>query len=300
MGSHNKKFKPELEVFYLKENDNRAFIKPVFQAPTLTPEARAELLSKKFSLKELKQLFEDLNSGRKNDWLKLEEQEMQVGLMITTDKEEETVSDDEGSLLLETPKFSKENMGIFVLTPKLSFESIDEDAEKEAAPDLSVNGEDLRASINEFRSRFSMIKSKWTQTFLEVEESHKSVLKDLTLLKNATTAVKKFVGRPLPNSVWTKMTVWDGIQAVMAETTACFDKLTTYFNTVNSKVSAFENEQLDLKQHFTEALEEQELEGRSVSRKLQAAEDKMNSLQKTIEEYDRRFGIIYPLLVELK
>ena len=47
---------------YLKENDNRTFIKPVFRAPTLMQEARNELLGKKITMKELEALFDDLTN----------------------------------------------------------------------------------------------------------------------------------------------------------------------------------------------------------------------------------------------
>lgn len=40
-------------------------------------EARNELLGKIITMKELEALFDDLNLGRKNEWIKLEEQEPQ-------------------------------------------------------------------------------------------------------------------------------------------------------------------------------------------------------------------------------
>ncbi len=48
-----------------------------------------------------------------------------VGLMITTgNRGEETTIEDNDSLMLETPKLSTENMGFYLLTPKLSLKAL--------------------------------------------------------------------------------------------------------------------------------------------------------------------------------
>jgi hypothetical protein len=90
-------------------------------------EAMNELLSKIITMKELEALFDYLNLGCKNKWIKLEEQEPQkwVGFMITTgNREEENTNEDEDSLMLETPKLSTENIGFYLLTPKLSLKAL--------------------------------------------------------------------------------------------------------------------------------------------------------------------------------
>lgn len=52
------------------------------------------------------------------------------------------------------------------------------------------------------------------------------------------------------------MTVWDGIQAVIKDITACFDALTTNLTRLTSKSTTFEDAQQDLKQQLMEVLEE--------------------------------------------
>jgi hypothetical protein len=52
------------------------------------------------------------------------------------------------------------------------------------------------------------------------------------------------------------MTVWDCIQAVIVDITACFDALTMNFTRLTSKLTTFEDAQQDLKQQLMEALEE--------------------------------------------
>ncbi len=150
----------------------------------------AAILEVKLSVKEFTTLFDDLNQGSKPDWLLAVPQNStadvldRTSILVPTDMEE-----------LLSPKYATKDSGIFALFPKLSFGS-DLDGEEVFESELTTDA--IQNLLKEYQRRFINLKTKWTQTFLEVEASHALVVKDLALLHNSSLQLKEIVGSPDP------------------------------------------------------------------------------------------------------
>lgn len=296
VASHGvKKFEPNSNGFYLKENDNKGFIKPELMAAGLNDLGIKELLEQKLTFKEFEMLFEDINGGQKPSWMK---NSPLLHLDLTHEKGLEKGDDQRGdskSLELESPRLSTSTMGIFTVAPNLSFESDDDDV---IVDELETKQDKLKVvtALNEFRRRFLSIKYKWTQAFLEVEESHMSVVKDIKTLRDATSTLKRAIGRPEGMFEGTKEGIWAGLGYIAKQ----FQSSNTMCNSVKDDVISINNRLVDFNQVLTEAIEEHELQTKTTNMKLTAAVQKLGDMEAKIQEYERRFTLIFPLLMDLK
>ncbi len=146
VASHSKKIDWDESTFYLKENETRAFSKPVFKCETLDPSEIEAILEVALSVKEFTTLFDHLNQGTKPERLSA------VSRKISVEVLEKALAS--ASLVLEdlvSPKFATKD----------------------------------RCFVD--------LKTKWTQTSLEVEASHALAVKDLALLHNLAVQFKEIV-----------------------------------------------------------------------------------------------------------
>ena len=299
VAAHAKKFSPLGNTFYMKENETRAFIKPAFEAPELTREAHDELLAKRYTLKELETLFEDLSEGRMPGWVKEVTLPMGEDQSLTIDVS--ASFEDIVSVELVSPKYSTENLGIFVKPPTLSFESEDEDIENDPYfSNLSDANGALKGVLTKMRANFMRLRDKWTQTFLEVEESHVNLVKDLQSIKKTSTALRKIMGKPDNKLAWERKTLWEGI-----ETTAVrFDEKTRAISAdcikVGKNVESITSEQHEMKQLILEAMAERSSTEVDLKQSLALANLQIQALEDKTAEYDKRFNIIYPLLLDMR
>jgi hypothetical protein len=198
-----KKFSPLKDTFYVKEIDGRCYMHPTFEAQDISLEGISKIQELKLTLKEFTAWFDDFKEGRlEGEWKK----PASPPLVIKT-----TMSADEldiDSLVLETPKISTADLGIFMSPPKLSFDSEDDGPKDES--DLMVEDKTtLLATI--CMERFANLKHKWTQTFLEVEASYSSVVKDLQHLHTYVSGCKHLRGYPDATDAGDSTTLWSKI-----------------------------------------------------------------------------------------
>jgi hypothetical protein len=299
IAAHAKKFSPLGNTFYLKENETRAFIKPAFEAPKLTREAHNELLAKRYSLKELETLFEELSEGRMPGWIKEAKLPMDddQSLAINISASFEDVV----SVELISLKYSYENSGIFGKPPTLSFESEDEDIENDPQfSNLSDGNGTLKGVPTKMRANFMPLHDKWTQTFLEVEESHVNLVKDLQSIKKTSTALRKLMGKPDNKLAWERKTLWEGVET----TAVCFDEKMRAISgdcvKVSKNVESITSEQREMKQLILELMADRSSNEVDVKQSLALANLQIQSLEDKKVEYEKGFNIIYPLLLDMR
>jgi hypothetical protein len=284
--AHLKKFEPAKDSFFLKENETRAFIKPEFKCNSLSDDDIGAILGAKLTVKEFTTLFEELQEGRRPDW-------MPIVLMPT----EQPKDDVFGALHMDvddlvSPKFATKDSGIFPLVPKLSFES---DNGEESAFESPLSPEEVTKLLKEYHKRFANLKSKWTQTFLKVEASYALVVKDLSLLHKMSSMLKTTVGvsefsPPQDNSLVSSMCLLteDLKGVVIAQSEA------------QTMVANVMKSQQDSRQMMVEAIEENESHVQEATKTFQSLQDQFSTMSTTMKEYERHFEIIFPILRDCK
>ncbi len=225
--------------FYVKENEIRAFIKPVFDFPKslLWMDALDELLDKSLTLKEWNALFEGCEMGMLPDWLEPFCQgnhdqvlEVPTALVVTLDSHRLIPSGAEG----------------LHSVPALSFD------------DESIALEDLverwnAAWIKEFQCRFVSLKNRWGKAFADVEANHFLIVRDLQVLQKAGLDLAGSIGKPFPPlTTPTGSSIWDGLQAL-------FNNVRTQGNTLLSQSELLQRLQLQQEQLQDSAGAEKEI-----------------------------------------
>jgi hypothetical protein len=278
-----KKFEWDPSSFYLKENDSRAFIKPTFAFGNPDPLDIEAIQSIKFSLKEFTILFEELQEGRRPDWmphiLSSGSYTDQADLSMVEEPDE-----------LTSPKFATKDSGIFALVPMLSFES---DGEEPDQMESTLSPEEVSALLKEYKKRFASLKSKWTQTFLEVEASHALVVKDLLLLHKSSSVLRSIIGTPDPKSSAPLMT---SVKVLSDEVRNVATAQADTHASVNSVLKT----QQDFRQSIIEAVEENESHFLSAVQELTSMKDQISQVTLSVKEHEKRFSIIFPILQEFK
>jgi hypothetical protein len=187
-GTH--KFPVDKTSFYVKETDAKAFMKPVFTAPALTEGAVTAILQQSLSIKEWEVFFEGLTQGVVPDWLT---PHWAVG------EPERTAT---AEFALESPRLSVPAKGIVNQVPTLSF---DDDS---VAP---IEG-DNAVWIQEFKRRFTSLKSNWGQAFMDIKANHLLVVKDLKVLhSSATTLASQLGSLTTSDQLGQGSTVWSAL-----------------------------------------------------------------------------------------
>jgi hypothetical protein len=186
-----KKFEVDGSALYLKENEQRAFIKPSFSVSHLGDNTIDSLLAEKYTLKEINNILQEIKLQIDNTKLEAAVGEQNT-ISIHTESEEGALTISiQGSFKLESPKFTLEEAGIFSSAPQLSFE-VDHENEDNVFTQLNETQSGAVADIlHEFQERFVSLKTKWTQTFMEVDTSHTIMVSDLKAVNERLSAVKR-------------------------------------------------------------------------------------------------------------
>lgn len=287
-------------AFYLKETDGRAFIKPEFQAPDVNEQGLTFLMEGKRTLKEHEELFDLYLTGKKQEWSS-EKQPPPLTVEVAVSRREDPFmyEEDSESVVLESPRYATENLGIFMLAPKLSFDSMNDfDDNKEASSQNLL--EQVKETLQEFNKRFGVLKQKWTQTFLEVEESHTSVVKDLKILRDVTTHIKRGLGCPKEFGTDKSTTLWTVLNNRHKDIEGKFNNLNTKQDHANEVMGCITEVQHSLQQNLVEQAEDQELQNHALQQKLATYERKLELMEATNLEYERRFNAIFPILLDYK
>jgi hypothetical protein len=177
--AHGKKFEVDGSALNLKENEQRAFIKPSFSVSHMGDNTIDSLLAEKYTLKEINNILQEIKLQIDNTKLEAAVGEQNT-ISIHTESEEGALTISiQGSFKLESPKFTLEEAGIFSSAPQLSFE-VDHENEDNVFTQLNETQSGAVADIlHEFQERFVSLKTKWTQTFMEVGTSHTIMVSDL-------------------------------------------------------------------------------------------------------------------------
>jgi hypothetical protein len=189
--AHSKKYEVDASSLYLKENEHRAFIKPSFLFNELDEETLETLVAGKHTLQDLSDLFDSFKKPQvldlRIDAPELNTQSVSVPFDSVNSAQALTIQD---SFNLESSKFAMEETGIFSAPPQLSFEVDDlEDGDMFSRLEGSQPA-DFLGILREFQDCFVTLKTKWTQTFMEVDSSHSILIGDLKAVNARLSLVK--------------------------------------------------------------------------------------------------------------
>ena len=200
------------------------------------------------------------------------------------------------SFELESPKFATGDSGIFTTVPQLSYD-VDSDNEDEALDELPEGiPPQVTELLKEFQQRFVGLKTKWTQTFLEVDSSHSYLMKDLQQqhkhflgLKQQFSKIEDTLGHQTSQTF---------IQ--LERLTFKLDKNLTQTEVTIADVEvvnqAVKNMQASLEDHR----EEWDLQLHGLESSVNDITTKFLSMDRSIKEFEKRFTIIFPILKNLR
>jgi hypothetical protein len=296
--AHTKKFEIEPTLIYLKENENRAFIKPVFEAGNLNESDLAGLLAEKHTLQDLSRLLEKFKDkapeASSNDT-------EQVSTVSEGNNLFKSLGVESGSLMLQpsfdldSPKFVTDEAGIFSAVPQLSF---DVEAEDDDIFELlaSSHSSELVSILQDFQSRFVNLKTKWSQTFLEVDSSHSIVVKDLKMLCDRMRELKIKVNTLTSAFSSKEFHMSTQFAAISSE----IRQLEESCLSSSSQVQLIQQEQRTLSATFQSSQEEQEMQLQTLHSSLSTLETKFSTVDRYLKEFEKRFAIIFPILREVR
>jgi hypothetical protein len=258
--SHSKKFEVDHSQLYLKENENRAFIKPSFAADHLDASSLDLVLAKRRTLKEITELLDSLKRAEVASpcdpapFAKVRK----VPAELSTDSMSLAI---QASFDLDLPKFITNEAGIFSAVPTLSFDvDFDEAAEDPFASLATSSSADIVAILTDFQERFVNLKTKWTQTFLEVDTSHSIVVKDLRTICERMNKVKTQLKALSDAAVSRENQLSTQISILAAE----LHHLDGTVSTSSAQVQSLQHEYSSLTATFQSNQEEQELQLQSL------------------------------------
>jgi hypothetical protein len=287
--AHSRKFEIDGDSFYLKENETRAFISPSFQATQVPPEIMEDLLSRKYTIKELTALFESFQkpstlgiAAPKLETLPASEAvEVFPSLTIQT------------SFELDSPKFASTTDGIFTSAPQLSYDLDDNGDEVDLFSQLNGAQPPIVVDLlKEFHQRFLNLKTKWTQTFLEVDSSHAIIVKDLQTTHKYFTALKSKLLR-----------LEDSQNHHVSHITAKLDflseivrRLSDFDSTIPLELENIRQDYEQLQTSTARLQEEFDLQLHGLESSVSTLNVKLTTADKHIKEFEKRFTIIFPIL----
>jgi len=274
-GRHSAKFEVEADHAFIKITDNQVFKVPSLDLRVLSDSQCAKLLS-----------LVQLPTEWENDFKKIVEGEMVEWM---EDDEDSTVTLDQGnnpSVELLSPGTSKFKTGIFDIMPTFSFDSSSSD-------DVDhMNGNEFKIAdhrIQKMEMQLEGLKSKLTRPFMDIETSYTMLITDLSNLHARDKQLCAQMGTPKPN--FKETTVYGSLHQLWMRGNLLDEARTKAEHQWTRLVTSQENLQGQM-DCFSEDLAE--LQG--VTLQLESWHTTVN---KAIEMFNKRFGIIKPLLAKL-
>lgn len=291
VSGHAKKFAADSSTFYLKENDHRAFIHPSFKADHITDEKITALLVGKYTVKELESLIAAFQvpmfSSDGNTMISATAPTKSSDPSIEVTTADSLVL--QASFDLDSPKFTMEETGIFSSTPQLSFD-VDPEVNDHFFQALEGAGSaDLIAILREFQDRFVSLKTKWSQTFIEVDTSHAIIVKDLKTIRDRLASLKRQVIN-VSDTTSTKETI---LSSQLEEVSSSLRSLShSCLNFQQDHSTRFESLQLQQ--------DEQAFQLQTIQSTTTTLDSKLATMEKYLKEFDKRFTIIFPIIKEFR
>jgi hypothetical protein len=301
VAAHARKFEIDPVTFYLKENESRAFVNPSFKGDKLTEQDIRSLLTTKRTLKELTVYFEAHDSKTSTIPEDLEktientEQDSSPGLIVQAAESAMEIIALNPSFDLESPRFLTDTAGIFSTPPQLSFDVDDEELNPFATLSAS-QPEDLVALLKEFHSRFVSLKTKWSQTFLEVDASHTLVVSDLKVLHDQTRSFKAQLLAVAELCKNTESAVLFKLQHLTDRVQFLEHSNVTHVD----QLQQFKDDVQHCQDNVVSTSEDLSFQVQTVTSSLATLETKLGVADKLMKEFDKRFSIIFPILKDMK
>ncbi len=292
-----RKFSPLTHTFYIKESDSKAYCQPGFYAELDSPSCLNKLLGQAFSLDEWSGVFAAISSNKPPAWLTEDSLVMRDeltslrkdDLALDTINRDSVVDGRAPHIMVHSPSQAQARTGIFFQTPSLSFgddsveTSISESSsEGKGTSDDENSMKKIHRKLRVFHDRFKSIKSKWSQTFHEVEAGYLMVIKDVSRLHEATQNVRSEVGSPSSVGSYTPRSLWDGLTHVAGEHSTNFFQLRQSLTNIQSRVDHLTTDTKHQKQMIQNIADTYD----------DSLDDRLCGVEQTITHYERRFGKI--------
>jgi hypothetical protein len=274
IASHMKKFVPVEGGLYLKENDLKAWCKPVFDGSKLTEAQRDFLLQQELSRSTWESPFQVLSEDQLPTWL-LDSN----GKTLWTVKAPMLPA--QSVMNLVSPKFSiSEGPQLFDMVPSLSYDS--SNLPTDASPAAAAQ------TLQSFNDRFKKIKAKWSLAFGEIESGYLVVINDIRNLQQHLALTMKAVGTPPTGDALDDM-MWNRIELLTTQLTLSSHDMNTALSTSASNLAKISDHCDDI--HHNLQFLENEFQLNQAS-----ATDRISELEKQVAAYDSRFQRLLPLL----
>jgi hypothetical protein len=292
IASHNRKFEIDSASFYLKENETRAFVNPSFKAPGLDPSIVQDLLGRKHTLKELGAFFEALLAPSQ----RVDPEPVKIGLEVPVGSDLTPALTIQPSFELESPKFATGNAGIFTTVPQLSYD-VDSENEDEALEEMPDGvPPQVIETLKDFQQRFVSLKTKWTQTFLEVDSSHSYLLKDIQQLHRHFLGLKQRFSKLEDTLILQTNQSSSQIDRLMIK----LDKDQAQTDVISADVAAVNQTLKNLQVSLEGHREEWDFQLHGLESSVTDITTKFESMDRSIKEFEKRFTIIFPILKNIR
>jgi hypothetical protein len=192
--AHVRKFHPSSATAYFKDNEVRAFCKPVFDLTIMSTVQRLRIQGVVLTLEEWSHLFVQVQRKTPPKWLTFEDPPS-----VVIEEEEDASTE----LLSPVHAAAGSLLG---LIPMLSFEDSVSSGEDENSEPMDHSLASFY--IQRFRRQFISLKNKWERAFAEVESGYGMIVKDLQKLHQVAESQAINLGTPvalgeqMPDSVW--------------------------------------------------------------------------------------------------
>jgi hypothetical protein len=188
-------------------------------------------------------------------------------------------------------------MGIFTNVPQLSFDvDLDEGSERPFDVLHGAYPTELLSILKDFQERFTSLKTKWTQTFLEVDSSHAIVVKDLRMICKRIHHLKLKLSTISENAT-TKDAL---IASQLSGITSDLQWIEAAFLHSTTQVQSIQHEHTSLSSWVHTNQEEQDLQIQTLQSSFSTLETKLATVDRYMKEFDKWFTIIFPILKEIQ
>jgi len=258
----------------------------------LDPSIVQDLLGRKHTLKELGAFFEALLAPSQ----RVDPEPVKIGLEVPVGSDLTPALTIQPSFELESPKFATGNAGIFTTVPQLSYD-VDSENEDEALEEMPDGvPPQVIETLKDFQQRFVSLKTKWTQTFLEVDSSHSYLLKDIQQLHRHFLGLKQRFSKLEDTLILQTNQSSSQIDRLMIK----LDKDQAQTDVISADVAAVNQTLKNLQVSLEGHREEWDFQLHGLESSVTDITTKFESMDRSIKEFEKRFTIIFPILKNIR
>jgi len=263
-----RKAKLQIDHFYVKETDSKAFCEPKLSMILLSDKQREHLHSLNLTKDNWVQLFLSVEKGELAPWF--------PGDLVLKDMATETqIPSQVVDFTLASPRAADLKTGVFGIFPALSYEDDHaSNSDREDEQDNMSFGEVI-STVKDFKHRFGRIKNKWTSAFQDIKVGHLMVTSDIERLGKL---IQDHLGVPSQGTV-SHTNVWEALAYVAS--------------TMQQGLESAHLSLTSFSEKFDDIVSNQMIWQTEV-------DTKVISVQDTLKRHESRFSKILPILMHVQ